>query len=241
MKWRIILSLCFVLVFGATAFFALDQWYLGLGVGVIAGLTAFIYIIPLAEEFSADCRMKHECYLFIHSYLVSMSVSLSMEKSFESASSQMSREFHELDTTLASMDAKERVDYLVRYFTTPIYGMFLSVLELYSERGGDILRLSSELTAEASRDERERMSYGKMASRKAMTFGFLWLAATGIMVFLRYGLSSFFSQLKTSWTYLGATLGFYLFFLVSCCVYVSFHTGMKSPRFFKKGVRHVSA
>ena len=240
MKWRLILSLCFGIVFGATAFFALDHWLLGLGVGGVAMVTAFFYIIPIAEDFSAECRMKHECYLFIHSYLVSMSVSLSMDKSFSSASSQMGKEFHALDETLASMDAKEKVDYLCRYFVTPIYAMFLSVLELYCERGGDILRLSSELTAEASREERERMSYGKMATRKAFTFGFLWLAATGIMVFLRFGLSSFFSQLKTSWTYLGATLGFYLFFLASCCVYVSFHTGKKSPRLFKKEAKHVA-
>lgn len=227
MKTPLILGISAALLIGISAYVASDAWFIGLGVGVIGLAIMVLYVCPAFIKFGEKCRKRHECYLFIHSYLVTLSVCVSLEKAFEAAVGGLGKEFHRLDETLASMEAKAKVEYLSAYFDSDLYRLFLSLLDLYLNRGGDVLKLSSELTAEASRVEECEQAYQKKAARKGVAFFFLWLVSLVIVVFLRFGLSSFFSTLRTSWTYLGSLLAFYLFFLVSIGLYAYMHTGVK--------------
>ena len=239
MRNDVTLCLACSLLLGGLGFLSTGQWYLGLGVGVLALIASFLVVIPCVRAYGEENRKRHECYLFIHGFLVTLSVCVSLDKAFESASEPMGKEFHALDETLATMEAKDKVTYLTNYFGQNIYAMFLSVLDLYLNRGGDVLKLSSELTAEASRVEETGRAYQKMAARKATGFAFLWIMAAAIMGFMRFGLSSFFSQLTTNFIYLAATCFFYLFLLGSAVVYVSFLT--KKTPWQKKGGHHGKA
>lgn len=223
------------LLLGGSAFLSSGQWYIGVGVGVTVFLSALFFVLPCFRLYRTENEKRHECYLFIHGYLVTLSVCMSLDKAFLAASEPMGKRFHELDETLATMEPKEKTAYLINYFPQNVYSMFLSVLELYLDRGGDVLKLSNELTQEAARIEESGAQYQKIAARKGASFFFLWAMAIAIMTFLRLGLSSFFESLKENWTYLGALVCFYLFFVISICVYAHFHTG-KMPLF--KGAKH---
>ncbi len=227
MKTPLIIGISAAILIGFSAYLASDVWYIGAGVGVIAIVLMVSYVCPAFYAFGQKCRKRHECYLFIHSYLVTLSVCVSLERAYESAAGPLGKEFHHLDPTLEGMDAKEKVEYLNAYFASDLYRLFLSLLDLYLNRGGDVLKLSGELTAEASRIEESESSYQKKAARKAASFFFLWLVSTVIVVFLRFGLANFFTTLKTSWMYLGSLLVFYVFFLVSIGIYAYMHTGVK--------------
>lgn len=227
-KEHLLLLFCGLLL-GGSAFLASGLWYFGIGVGVLSVFAGFFLIDPLAKEFSSKCRRRHECYLFVHGYLVTLSVCMSLEKAFDVATSNLSKEFHRMDETLAEMAPKEKVEYLATYFQSDLYRMFLSILKLYLERGGDVLKLSGELTAEASRVEETEQSYQKQSARKMMTFLFLWLMAVVIIVFIRFGLSSFFQSMSRSWTYVGSLAAFYLFLIASVVIYAVCHTGSRLP------------
>ena len=220
-------SLVFALVIGASAYLASDAWYMGVGVGAVALMVALLYLARAITEFSSLGTKRHECYLFMHSYLVTLSVTNSLERAFEVASEPMGSEFHHLDDTLAAMGTQEKAEYLTCYFESDLYRMFLSLLRLYLERGGDVLRLSAELTAESSRVEEAAQSYGKSALAKGMSFAFLWLISLFIMVFVRFGLSSFFSSLSHNLVYLSCLGVYFAFFLASTIVYAKAHTGVK--------------
>ena len=211
---------------GGTAFIASNQWYLGIAVGAVALILILFYLVPAIEKYGTLSRKRHECYLFIHGYLVTLSVCMSLEKSFDVATHSMGKDFHRLDETLSSMQAREKVEYLASYFESDLYRMFLSILHLYLDRGGDVLKLSSELTAEASRVEETAQAYDKQAIRKMMSFGFLWLMALIIVMFMRFGLSSFFSSMSASPMYLGTLGAFYGFMLLSFGIYCACHTGI---------------
>ena len=215
------------LILGLSAFFASDQWLLGVGVGLISMLIGVFYIVPCGSRFVSLSTKRHECYLFIHGFLITLSVCMSLEKAFDVATTSMGKEFHKLDETLSTMQPREKVDYLVTYFDSDLYRMFLSILRIYLDRGGDVLKLSSELTAEASRVEETEQAYQKQAIRKMMTFVFLWLMSVVIVVFMRFGLSTFFETMKVSLVYLGSLSAFYLFMILSFAVYCHLHTGVR--------------
>ena len=222
------------LLLAASAYLASDTWYLGAGVAVLAIAGSVLYGVPAVRIFLIGERKRHECYLFMHGYLVTLSVTHSLDRAFEVGSQPMGEAFHTLDETLQTMGAQEKTEYLLSYFETDLYRMFLSILRLYLDRGGDVLKLSSELTAESSRVEENAVAYGKMAARKAMSFFFLWLMSLVIVVFLRFGLASFYQTLRHSLVYLICLVGYYAFFLVSVFLYIKAHTGSKVFPFKRK-------
>ena len=162
---------------------------------------------------------------------------MSLEKAFEVGSNSLGKEFHQLDATLEAMEPRQKVEYLETYFQSDLYRMFLQILKLYLDRGGDVLKLSSELTAEASRIEETEQSYQKTAMRKLSGFLLLWVMALVIVVFIRFGLNSFFQSMQQSWTYLGSLALFYVFCLGSIAYYVKAHTG-GTWNFFPKRRKH---
>ena len=226
---------------GFAAYLSSGLWYVGLMVGLLSFVLALYYVIPCVIRFSEKSRKRHECYLFIHGYLVTLSVCMSLDKAFEAGAASLGKEFHSLDQTLATMNPREKTEYLVSYFESDLYRLFLSILHLYMERGGDVLKLSAELTAEASRLEETEQAYEKSALRKGFTFFFLWAMALVIVVFIRFGLSSFFASLHTSLTYILANAFFYAFFLFSAVLYLYFHTGVPLVKFRKRRARHEKA
>lgn len=222
------------LLLGGSAYLSSDSIWVGLITLVIAALGGFGFIAPSLKRFFLQNTKRHECYLFMHSFLITMSVTVSLDRSFEAATSSLGPMFHELDATLERMEGKEKIEYLIAYFQSDIYRMFLSILNLYMDRGGDVLRLSSELTAESARIEETEQQYERMAIRRAISFLALWLMALAIVTFVRFGLSTYFSSLRQSMTFLGAVLVFYGFMVLSFCVYCYFLTGVFPYRFMRK-------
>jgi len=226
------------LLLGGSAYLACESPFVALGVLGMGITSCLLFIIPCLKRFGLKSTKRHECYLFIHSYLITLSVTSSLGRSFEAATDSLGPMFHELDDTLSRMNDKEKVEYLANYFETDIYRMFLSILDLYLNRGGDVLRLSAELTAESARIEETEQQYERMAAKRMGSFIMLWLMALVIVVFIRFGLPTYFGSLKDSMTYQGALLIFYAFMSLSFCLYCYFHTGV-FPYRFKRRVRHV--
>ena len=149
----------------------------------------------------------------------------SLDKAYAAACEGFGEEFKTLNGAMESMGAKEKTDYLAGYFRSETYKMFLSLLQLYLDRGGDVLRLSGELMAEASHEEETAQSYEKESKRKLVSYLFLWLVSIAILTFLRFGLSSFFTSLSASWIYAGSIIAFFAFFLFSLYLFLRHYTG----------------
>ncbi len=216
------------LLVGGLGYLCSDKWYLGAGIGGMALLSCLFLYRPLLLKASSRSRLRHECYLFVHRYLITLSVTTSLEKAYEGAIEGFGEEFKALNGAMEAMGPKEKTDYLVGYFHSDTYKMFLSLLELYLDRGGDVLRISSELMAEASHEEETAQSYEKEARRKLVGYLFLWLVSLSILTFLRFGLSAFFQSLSSSYVYQISVGAFFLFFLFSVYLFLRHYTGEKA-------------
>ncbi|MBQ7249978.1 MAG: hypothetical protein IJS37_01330 [Bacilli bacterium] len=227
--------LCAVLL-GGLAYLCSDKWFLGAGVGVAALACGTILYRPMLIAASRKSRLRHECYLFLHRYLITLSVTTSLEKAYETASEGFGEEFKTLNGSMETMSPRAKTEYLAGYFQSDTYKMFLSLLRLYLDRGGDVLKISGELMAEASNEEETEQSYEKEAKRKLVSYCFLWLVSLGILTFLRFGLSSFFQSLSNSWIYLGSVSVFFAFLLFSLYLFLRHYTGQRA---FSWRKRHV--
>ncbi len=217
------------LIAAACAYFASNNLLIGAGVLVVFLMVLLLLVEPMFRRYLSLAKQNHECYRFVSAFIVSLSVSQSLEKSFDTASSSPNKEFQKIVASISSLQPREKLEYLATYFELPQYRMFLSLLDIYVEQGGDIIKISSELMQELTRVEETRQSLSANARKNVLQFALLWIISLAIVVFLRVGLANFFSYLEGNFTYLISIIAYFAFFLVSLVVYSAFYTRVK-PR-----------
>ena len=180
---------------------------------------------PLLRLYSIRMRKSHECYRFVNSFLISLSATCSLERAFLSAGEGSTGKLRTTMESVASMEAYEKTRFLGLYFESDLYAMFLSVLELYSEQGGDVLKLSASLLEEVNRVEESNRKLEKTGIRNAFQYILLWAMSLGILVFLRFGLGNYFDAIRKSAIYLICISVFFFFMLGSILLYGGFYVG----------------
>jgi hypothetical protein len=188
--------------YGGLAYLASGQWLLGVLVFLVFFLVLYFLVSPLFAQYEIKTRKHHECFRFVNGFLVSLAVTSSPEEAYASALSGMGGELNDLGRSLEKESIPSRLHYLGRYFEEGYYPMFLSIYQLYSEQGGDLLTMAEPLLKETTRAEESANSLAKESRKKLGEFATLWLMGALIMGFVRYGLSSFFDRLSQSLPYL---------------------------------------
>lgn len=217
---------------------------ISLGVGIVAFLTSFniiigiaITLIFLAYYFFIARKMFikylqkidqiHCCYHFINSFIITLSVKESFDDAYESATRLTNKNFSDEVNELSSMPIENRIVYLRKYFNLAIYKMFLNVLKLYQDQGGDILAMSDSLMRETTRTEKSLTESVALGNRKLLEFGVLWLMSFAILLFLRFGISEFYEKMITNYMFIILLVGFFLVSLVSTHLFLCSFTSIK--------------
>ena len=229
----------FCLIIGAAAYFAAENLFLGIGVFAAFAIVLIGLVYPMFLEFAKRSRREHECYRFTNSFIITLSVCQSLDKALDTAMESADPELNQFVANIESMTAREKLEYLDSFFEMPTYRMFLSLLDIYIEQGGDIVKISAELMQEFTRIEETRIAFSGVSRKNAIQFAVLWLISMAIVVFLRVGLSNFYSYLSGSRTYLISLIAYFAFFLVSLTVYSIAYTRMK-PKWLKLQTRRKS-
>ena len=211
---------------GALGYFITESLYLSIGVALVTLLTLFFLVLPSIKKYSSLKTKQHESYLFINSFLITLSVSQSVEKSYELATENVEKDFKDTVQAIEHLTPMQRVEYLSNFFEMPIYDMFLSVLTIYLEQGGDVLKLSQSLMEELTRIEETAMSLSKHAINVLIQWIVLWAMSFAIMGFARFGLNSFYSYIKSSPTFLIMTCSYFLLLNVSIVIFTIKYTGV---------------
>ena len=227
MQQLILLFIVASLALGGVAYFVSVNLYLAIGVALLFILVFCLIVNPAINKFQKVQQKRHECYTFVNSFLITMSVCSSLQKSFELATQTAQKDFKATLDAIALYETKERVEYLSNYFETPIYDMFLSVLDIYMEQGGDILKLSKTLMEELTRIEESALSLSKHAISILIQWIVLWAMSLAILVFVRFGLDSFYTYLSSSPSYLAMIVLYFALLLVSIMIFTQKYTGIK--------------
>lgn len=196
-------------------YFATSNIFVGIGVLVASLLFYFLLLYRKLHTHIQITKKIQECYLFINNFLVTLSIKGSLVASFEATKSSISDDFTDFISGIEEMNPQEKLTYLSKYFSFHVYQIFVDIISLWQEEGGDILEMSSHIINEM-REIKEYVTYCQSISRRrSLEIGTLWLFSLAIVVVLRLSLSDFYGDLLTQPLFIGAVIGLALLVMFS--------------------------
>lgn len=211
----ILIGLLVSIIFAAVAYLSTSN----LIVGIIIAIVSILYFIFIANKEVTLLKTKinrfNECYYFINNFIVTLSVKGSLKASFDSVSKYASNELDEVLVGIQDLNENEKIRYLQKYFKFHIFHLFVDLLDIYQEEGGDIISMSNYLINQLRITEEYIIKVNQMNNRKLFEFSTLWIFSLVILVTLRFALSEFYSYLKTQIFYLIGIGIVFIFILIS--------------------------
>ncbi len=145
----------------------------------------FIHYFSLIER-------VHNSYHFINSFVISLSVKDSLEEAYQNGIRINNARLNAETKALTEMPVVERVRYLYGYFNLSIYKVFLNVLDLYQDQGGNILNMADNLLRECTRTEKTLSDTLSIGYKHLTEFIILWLMSFAILLFMRFSIEEFY-------------------------------------------------
>ena len=93
--------------------------------------------------------------------------------------------------------------------------MFLTLIDIYQERGGNVLDLSEHLLEELRTQDTYQTKISAMKKRKALEFVILWSFSIAILLLLRIALSTYYQAMSASSVFKIMILVFFMFLLLT--------------------------
>ena len=227
MNRRLVIFLIISFLAGAITYLSLDNLYLALGVMavyIIAGITLFT---PSLEKYDIKVRKFHECYHFINNFVIALSIKKSIKGAIESAVNSMPLDFIELFEGLENMNDDDKLQYFSSYFPFYVYRLFLQIIFLWEEDGGDILQMSKYLISEVRSIEEYITKADNLSRHKYVEIAILWGFCAVIVIVLRFALKDFYSLIKEQILFNVAIVLLMLFILAS--IYLLIKRGTYLP------------
>ena len=181
----------------------------------------FVFIVRrLIDKYQEKTRRYHQCYHFINSYLISLSIKGSMTAAMESAYNTADESTKEIIDSIKELDEDEKLSYLIKYFRFDLYRLFLDTISLWNEQGGDILSMSQYLMNQVRLKEEYILACQSAHRSKVLEFSVLWGISLAILGALRFALSQFYSYIAHTLFYQIAVPTVFLFVLISIFIMV---------------------
>lgn len=203
------------LILGIASFVASNNWIISVVILVIGTLYFILLANPMVKKYKTKKERFSECYHFVNTFIVSLSIKGTITGAYESAISSMPDDFITNIENIETFSNKEKLEHLHKYFRFHVFSLFLDLVNIYEEQGGDILEMSNHLLDETRCIEEYVTNSSSISKKKLMEFGVLWFLTIGIMVFLRFSLSQFFKTLTKQLFYPIGILGVSLFCLLT--------------------------
>ena len=223
------IDLIFVIVSMAisfTSYLATFQMLIPIGIFAIYLVYYFVLIRKKIKQYISKVEIVHACYHFINSFVITMSVKESWEEAYANGLRLAPKSLTQETDEIENMTILERINFLRSYFNLAIYKMFINIIVLYQEQGGNILVLSESLVRECTRVEKTLSESVSIGNRHLAEFLVLWLLSFFILIFLRFALSQFYTQMISSPLMIALKSGFYLIFLISIHLFLLKYTSL---------------
>ena len=111
----------------------------------------------------------------------------------------------------------------LRFF---LYKMFINVLDLYQDQGGNILNMSDNLIRECTRTEKTLNETLAIGYKHIVEFFLLWIMSFGIVLFMRFGVSEFYLLMIQNNLFVVMLFVFFIICLGSIHLFVSKFTNL---------------
>ena len=230
----LILFIIFTVIFPSITYIVTEN-FITTGIVLVAtGLYLFLYAYPRVNKMIERNKRFHSCYTFINTFIISIATKGSLPAAFESTRLVMDKEYITYIDGLTSYKEEDKLDYLKRYYEFDIYFLFLSVMNIYIEQGGDILIISYYLNEESRRNEDYLIKTEEISKRKIIEFSMLWFFTLLIIIILRFTLNSFYHQITNYLLFQVAIVSLFMLLILSIHLLI-----MKITNNDIKGYRYV--
>ena len=206
------------LAFAGLVFIASENLYSCLFILLITFLFFVLLVRKKVNKYRQKTHRYHQCYQFINTYLISLSIKGSMTAALESGYNTADSGTKEIIDSIKEMDEEEKLSYLNKYFRFDLYRLFLDTVNLWNEQGGDILAMSQYLMNQVRLKEEYILWCESSHRSKLIEFSVLWAIALMILAALRFALSQFFGYIVKTLFYQIAVVVIFLFVIVSIYV-----------------------
>ena len=192
------LSILFIisLVVGVICYMAIENIFIAISIFVVYVLVSVLVVEPKLKKYEFTKTRYHECYHFINNFIISLSIKKTISGALETTVGSMNTEFVDLYNGLGNMSENEKLNYLTTYFEFYDYSLFLQVIFIWQESGGDIIAMSKYLIGNIRHNEEYISQSDTIAKRKYVEIGILWTISLAIIVILRFALSDFYTKVK---------------------------------------------
>ena len=202
-------------ILGVTSFVASNNYIICIVI-MISSILYFLFIArPIMRKYETKIKRFDECYHFINTFVVSLSIKGSVTSAYESSMQVMSEDFISSIENIDTFSQKDKLDHINKYFRFHVFSLFVDLINIYEEQGGNILEMSHYLLEETRLIEEYISSSKSITKKKMVEFAILWLLTLGIMVFMRFALSQFFDVIAKQIFYPIGILFICLFCLLS--------------------------
>jgi hypothetical protein len=195
----------YILIFFALAVLSGGISYLASGsllTSLVISVLMFLYgVIFLKKKIELSFKKyfkADQCFYFINSFLISLSMQNSMLDAYQSALINVKEPLKTEILKIEHLTVEEKLQFLNEYFAFDLYQMFLNILDVYVNQGGDILLMSELLLKETSRLQQHLLTHSSYLLTKSIELIILWVITFGIIIFMRFGLSYFYALLLNS-------------------------------------------
>ena len=184
-------------------------------------LVFFVFIVRRQiDKYREKTRRYHQCYQFINTYLVSLSIKGSMTAARESSYDTSDKGTKEILDSIKEFDEGEKLSYLSKYFKFDLYHLFLDTVSLWNEQGGDILAMSQHLVNQVRLKEEYILFCESTHRTRLVEFIILWALTLLILISLRFALSQFFTHIVKTIFYQVAVVAIFIFLIISIYIMV---------------------
>ena len=193
-----------------------------LPIGIVLLFNVYYFLIGRKYLIKKDrlVRRCHACYHFINAFIISMSVKESLEDAYQSGIRFEDKELNEITPEIENLNVSDRIAYLREFFNLAVFKMFINVLGLYQDQGGNILSMSDELISESTRIEKSISDSLAESNRYLGQFILLWVMAVSVLIFIRFSISSFYITMSKSSIFLFFLSMFFLVVLFSIHLFI---------------------
>ena len=192
---------CFIFItaslfFGIIAYLSSSNYIIGGTVSLVSILYFFLFFFKRFKNYVVSTKRFKSCYNFINSFIISLSIKLTIPGALESTLLTIDEELKERMDGITHMSDIEKLEYLKNYYHFHIYELFLNVINLYENRGGNILDMAQHLINESQNQNQYIIKSESLALRKWVEFAILWFLSLSILVILRFALNQFFELIS---------------------------------------------
>lgn len=225
-------SKLFIFVFislavGIVAYIALENIFIPIAVFALYLLSMFFVVIPRLNKYNLVKTRYHECYHFINNFIISLSIKKSISGALETTVGSMNSEFVDMFNGVEARTENDKLEYLSSYFEFYDYSLFLQIIFIWQEEGGDIITMSKYLISNIRHNEEYLTKTETISKRKYVEIGILWTISLSIIVVLRFALNDFYTKVKGQVLYIAAITIILAFALFTIIMLVQKGTSLK--------------